>query len=147
MGGIRRATVKALCTCELQSLSKRNLNGLLAEYPDVYDELRGVASERKNETDSQKIAKTRNRKTKLSQEPALKVKSHDNQRGLNAAKKGNDNAINEEEDSYRAKKSETINGKDTKMCSKQEIPKRKRKSEQNKDTCEGVKKDVLLRFR
>ena len=46
-----------------------------------------------------------------------------------------------------AKKSETINGKDTKMCSKQEIPKRKRKSEQNKDACEGVKNDVLLRFR
>lgn len=46
MGGIRRAGVKALTTCELQSLSKRNLNNLLAEYPDVAKELKTVANQR-----------------------------------------------------------------------------------------------------
>eukprot|EP00804_Cyclotella_cryptica_P024772 CCRYP_001743-RA/>CCRYP_001743-RA protein AED:0.39 eAED:0.37 QI:0/0.5/0/1/1/1/5/0/703 len=52
MGGIRRAGVKALTTCELQALSRRNLNILLAEYPDVGDELKRVARDRA------KIAKT-----------------------------------------------------------------------------------------
>jgi len=46
MGGIRRAGVKALTTCELQALSRRNLNILLAEYPEVGDELKRVARDR-----------------------------------------------------------------------------------------------------
>lgn len=46
MGGIRRAGVKALTTCELQALSRRNLNILLAEYPEVGDELKTVARNR-----------------------------------------------------------------------------------------------------
>ena len=46
MGGIRRAGVKALTTCELQALSRRNLNILLAEYPEVAEELKRVARER-----------------------------------------------------------------------------------------------------
>ncbi|KAL9191234.1 hypothetical protein ACHAXT_000940 [Thalassiosira profunda] len=46
MGGIRRAGVKALTVCELQALSRRNLNILLGEYPEVGDELKRVARER-----------------------------------------------------------------------------------------------------
>lgn len=46
MGGIRRAGVKALETCELQALSRRNLNILLGEYPEVGDELKRVARDR-----------------------------------------------------------------------------------------------------
>jgi CRP-like cAMP-binding protein len=46
MGGIRRAGVKALTTCELQALSRRNLNTLLGEYPEVGDELKQVARDR-----------------------------------------------------------------------------------------------------
>ena len=46
MGGIRRAGIKALTLCELQALSRRNLNILLAEYPDVGDELKRVAKQR-----------------------------------------------------------------------------------------------------
>jgi CRP-like cAMP-binding protein len=46
MGGIRRAGVKALSTCELQALSRRNLNILLAEYPEVGEELKKVAKDR-----------------------------------------------------------------------------------------------------
>ena len=46
MGGIRRAGIKALETCELQALSRRNLNILLAEYPEVADELKRVAKRR-----------------------------------------------------------------------------------------------------
>lgn len=46
MGGIRRAGVKALSTCELQALSRRNLNILLGEYPEVGDELKRVARDR-----------------------------------------------------------------------------------------------------
>ena len=46
MGGIRRAGVRALTVCELQALSRRNLNILLAEYPEVGDELKRVARER-----------------------------------------------------------------------------------------------------
>ena len=46
MGGIRRAGVKALSLCELQTLSRRNLNILLGEYPDVGEELKRVARER-----------------------------------------------------------------------------------------------------
>ena len=48
MGGIRRAGVKALETCELQALSRRNLNILLGEYPEVGDELKAVARDRAN---------------------------------------------------------------------------------------------------
>jgi hypothetical protein len=47
LGGIRRAGVKALSsTVELQALSRRNLNILLAEYPEVGDELKAVARNR-----------------------------------------------------------------------------------------------------
>jgi CRP-like cAMP-binding protein len=46
MGGIRRAGVKALSICELQALSRRNLNILLAEYPEVGEELKTVARDR-----------------------------------------------------------------------------------------------------
>lgn len=46
MGGIRRAGVKAMQLCELQALSRRNLNILLGEYPEVGEELKRVARER-----------------------------------------------------------------------------------------------------
>jgi CRP-like cAMP-binding protein len=46
VGGIRRAGVKALTTCELQALSRRNLNILILEYPDVGEELKRVAKDR-----------------------------------------------------------------------------------------------------
>ena len=46
MGGIRRAGIKALTLCELQALARRNLNILLAEYPDVGEELKKVAKQR-----------------------------------------------------------------------------------------------------
>mmetsp|Transcript_17614 Transcript_17614/g.27611 ORF Transcript_17614/g.27611 Transcript_17614/m.27611 type:complete len:612 (-) Transcript_17614:717-2552(-) len=46
MGGIRRASVKALTLTELQALSRRNLNILLVEYPSVADELKQVARDR-----------------------------------------------------------------------------------------------------
>ena len=51
MGGVRRAGVKALCTCELQALSKRKLNIILAEYPGVVDELKSIAEKRTRETE------------------------------------------------------------------------------------------------
>ena len=46
IGGIRRAGIRAVTTCELQCLSKRNLNMLLAEYPDVGDDLKAIARDR-----------------------------------------------------------------------------------------------------
>jgi len=46
IGGIRRAGIRAVTICELQCLSKRNLNMLLAEYPDVGDDLKSIARER-----------------------------------------------------------------------------------------------------
>lgn len=46
VGGIRRAGVKALTTCEIQALSRRNLNILIMEYPDVGEELKRVAKDR-----------------------------------------------------------------------------------------------------
>ncbi|GMH54890.1 hypothetical protein TrST_g3700 [Triparma strigata] len=46
MGGIRRAGIKAITTCELQCLNRRNLNNLLGEYPEVGDELKGIAKRR-----------------------------------------------------------------------------------------------------
>jgi len=46
MGGIRRAGVKAMQLCELQALSRRNLNILLGEYPEVGEELKRVARKR-----------------------------------------------------------------------------------------------------
>jgi len=45
-GGVRSAAVKAITNCELQALSRRNLNILLTEYPAVGHELRRVANER-----------------------------------------------------------------------------------------------------
>ena len=62
MGGIRRAGVKALETCELQALSRRNLNILLGEYPEVGDELKRVARDRakakKESTSDKEIGET-----------------------------------------------------------------------------------------
>ena len=46
LGGIRRASIKAVTTCELQCLSKRNFNNLLGEYADVGEELKAIARER-----------------------------------------------------------------------------------------------------
>jgi len=46
MGGIRRAGIKAITVCELQALSRRNLNILLGEYPDVGEELKRIARDR-----------------------------------------------------------------------------------------------------
>lgn len=46
VGGIRRASVVAKTTCELQALSRKNLNILVIEYPDVGDELKRVAKDR-----------------------------------------------------------------------------------------------------
>ena len=58
MGGIRRAGIKAITVCELQALSRRNLNILLGEYPDVGEELKRIARDRirtvKNTTQTQK---------------------------------------------------------------------------------------------
>ena len=45
-GGVRSAAVKAITNCELQALSRRNLNIILTEYPAVGHELRRVANER-----------------------------------------------------------------------------------------------------
>lgn len=53
MGGIRRASIKAESVCELQALSRRNLNVLLSEYPDVADELKQVAKNRANTVKTQ----------------------------------------------------------------------------------------------
>lgn len=57
MGGIRRAGIKALTLCELQALSRRNLNILLAEYPDVGDELKRVAKQRVQQVRSSVVQK------------------------------------------------------------------------------------------
>ena len=57
MGGIRRAGIKALTLCELQALARRNLNILLAEYPDVGDELKKVAYQRANQVRSSTMQK------------------------------------------------------------------------------------------
>ena len=46
IGGIRRAGIRAITLCELQCLSKRNLNMLLGEYPDVGDDLKAIARDR-----------------------------------------------------------------------------------------------------
>mmetsp|Transcript_50304 Transcript_50304/g.60493 ORF Transcript_50304/g.60493 Transcript_50304/m.60493 type:complete len:827 (-) Transcript_50304:108-2588(-) len=48
LGGIRRAGVLAVTTCELQCLSKTNLNLLLLQHPEIGDELKGVARDRMN---------------------------------------------------------------------------------------------------
>ena len=50
MGGVRRASVKAIRTCKLQALSRRNLNSLISEYPDVGEELGQVAKARAKNT-------------------------------------------------------------------------------------------------
>ena len=54
-GGIRRASVLAQTTCELQALSRKNLNLLTLDYPDIGDELRNVARKRA------KVVKQRNK--------------------------------------------------------------------------------------
>ena len=46
MGGVRRASVKAIAVCELQALGRRNLNFLLSEYPAVAFELKTTAIQR-----------------------------------------------------------------------------------------------------
>ena len=54
MGGIRRAGVKALELCEVQALSRRNLNILLCEYPDVAEELQRIAKDRETMVQAEK---------------------------------------------------------------------------------------------
>mmetsp|Transcript_18865 Transcript_18865/g.27769 ORF Transcript_18865/g.27769 Transcript_18865/m.27769 type:complete len:365 (+) Transcript_18865:1234-2328(+) len=49
LGGIRRAGVMAITTCELRCLSKRNLNLLLSQSPEVGEDLRRVARARMKE--------------------------------------------------------------------------------------------------
>lgn len=56
VGGIRRAGVKAMTTCELQALSRRNLNTLIVEYPDIGDELKKVAKDRAKAVKKDKIS-------------------------------------------------------------------------------------------
>eukprot|EP00520_Triparma_pacifica_P006086 CAMPEP_0118657744 /NCGR_PEP_ID=MMETSP0785-20121206/14188_1 /TAXON_ID=91992 /ORGANISM="Bolidomonas pacifica, Strain CCMP 1866" /LENGTH=810 /DNA_ID=CAMNT_0006550695 /DNA_START=182 /DNA_END=2610 /DNA_ORIENTATION=- len=46
LGGIRRAGIRAVTTCELQCLNKRNLNNLLGEYTEVGEDLKKVARDR-----------------------------------------------------------------------------------------------------
>lgn len=45
-GRLRRASIEAVTVVELQALSRRNLNILLNEYPEVAEELKGVAKHR-----------------------------------------------------------------------------------------------------
>lgn len=61
LGGIRRAGIKAETLCELQCLSKRNLNLLLGQHPEVGDDLRKVARSRMKE-----VKKDKKEKRKLS---------------------------------------------------------------------------------
>lgn len=58
--------MKALTTVELQALSRRNLNILLAEYPEVGDELKTVARNRASIAKKGKQKETS--KTDISQE-------------------------------------------------------------------------------
>ena len=58
MGGIRRASVKALTQTELQALSRRNLNMLLAEYPAVAEEMKQVARDRASLASSSSSSKS-----------------------------------------------------------------------------------------
>ncbi len=46
VGGLRRANVKALTTCKLHSLSRRDLFTLIGDYPEIEGELKSVASNR-----------------------------------------------------------------------------------------------------
>jgi len=46
LGGIRRASIMAETTCELQCLSKRNLNILLGQHPEIGKDLKKVATDR-----------------------------------------------------------------------------------------------------
>ncbi len=46
VGGIRRASVKAMTTCKLHSLSRRDLFTLIGDYPEIEGELKSVASNR-----------------------------------------------------------------------------------------------------
>ena len=61
VGGIRRAGVMALVTCELQALSRRNLNTLIMEYPDVGEELKRVAKDRANVVKQERKNNRRNK--------------------------------------------------------------------------------------
>lgn len=65
VGGIRRAGVKALSTCELQALSRRNVNSLIIEYPDVGEELKRVTKDRAKIVKEEKKEVCRNEDTKL----------------------------------------------------------------------------------
>jgi CRP-like cAMP-binding protein len=68
MGGIRRAGIRSVTTCELQCLSKRNLNILLGEYPDVGDELKNIAKQRMRQ-----VRQTQLKDTKQSVEDMKKM--------------------------------------------------------------------------
>lgn len=57
LGGIRRAGIKAETLCELQCLSKRNLNQLLGQHPEVGEDLRRVAKSRMKEVKKEKREK------------------------------------------------------------------------------------------
>lgn len=61
LGGIRRASITAETTCELQCLSKRNLNLLLGYHPEVGEDLKKVARDRIREKQMNK----QNRKTTI----------------------------------------------------------------------------------
>ena len=78
MGGIRRASIKAISTCELQALSKRNLNMLLAEYPGVDDELKSIAHQRAQETEMRLKEKIARRRSTLLMDANSKLQVEEN---------------------------------------------------------------------
>jgi len=81
MGGIRRAGVKALSVCELQALSRRNLNMLLAEYPEVGDELKRVARDRASAAKKGNASDSGSKKPREKPAPVSLVKvDHDSER-------------------------------------------------------------------
>ena len=65
LGGVRRAAVVALCMCEIQSLSKHNLNLLLSQHPSVGEDLKKVARARMSEVNKSKVDETALRKNSL----------------------------------------------------------------------------------
>ena len=78
MGGIRRASVKALTVTELQALSRRNLNILLVEYPAVADELKQVARNRASVASKGKSTKSSSENKEATAE-SIATTSNDNE--------------------------------------------------------------------
>ena len=110
MGGIRRASIKAVTVVELQALSRRNLNILLNEYPEVAEELKGVAKHRA------KLAKGSSKST-TPRAPSSSVSSSDNASApqpseappLSSNSSGNDHQENRQDlDSNNARKMELL---------------------------------------